>query len=481
MTNLELEHTFEAEPASLATAGETWACRYGQRHRLERMTTFPKGIHAPVQVRIYSRAAHYVLQWWDPAAKKTLYDRVDGDLIDAIARAREIDSRLVNYRSSGHVDRKLGHADLVDQFRADLARRADAGELAPATVSRYGSALDHYMNFVTRTDATATCRYVGHADRNFALRFASFLSGLMISSNGHSNAIHRLMKGQDYVLDVVRAMFEWAADPQRGHLLPSGFSNPFRKTIIARRNVADDIMGEPDITIAMAQAFLMACDDYQLKLFAPMLLWGLRASEPIFMFHEKIRDGWMHLDCVEDLGYLTKGHRNKRLPFIESVAQLLLGTAGEQQSGLVHMRRGVAKGRKVPLLGASLDDLILEYQRRCQRSGAGTSVARAAIRDSIVRDAGGLTYDLIHGEFTSVARHLNWPATATLKDFRHLFNVSMENGGVTERERRYLMGQAQGRAAIVNYTHLNKLAEHYHRAIDFEMSPLIEIIKAKLK
>jgi hypothetical protein len=42
-------------------------------------------------VRIYARQDHHVLQFWDPAAKKTLYDRVHGDLIDAIARARDLD------------------------------------------------------------------------------------------------------------------------------------------------------------------------------------------------------------------------------------------------------------------------------------------------------------------------------------------------------------------------------------------------------
>ena len=50
----------------------------------------------------------------------------------------------------------------------------------------------------------------------------------------------------------------------------------------------------------------------------------------------------------------------------------------------------------------------------------------------------------------------------------------MENGGLSERERRYLMGQSQGRAAIVHYTHLNKLAEHYRNAVAAEMGPVVE-------
>ena len=481
MLEIETEHAGSDQTIVQASSDGTWSLRYGKRNRLQRLMEFPAGVTAPAKVRIYSRAGHFVLQWWDPAAKKTLCDRVDGDLIDAMARARDIDGRLVALRASGHVGRKLTHVELVDQFRADLARRADAGELAPATVTRYGSALDHYVSFATGIDAVAKYRLASRADRTFALQFASYLNGLMISPNGHANSERRMMMGQDYVLDVVRAMFEWAADVQRGHLLPSGFCNPFLRSGVVRRRAADDIFGEPDITIDMAGEFLAACDDYQLRLFAPLVMWGLRASEPCLMFHEKLRDGWMHVDCVEDLGYLTKGRRNKRLPVIEPLDQLLSDSTGENSSGLIYLRRDVIAGKQVPLLGESLNGLTREYQRRCESSKTKTSAARAALSDNVIRDAGGLTYDLIQGEFKVLAYRLNWPAAATLKDFRHLFNVSMENGGVSERERRYLMGQAQGRAAIVNYTHLNKLAEHYRRAIDAEMSPLVEIIDSKIR
>src|SRR4051812_1246628 len=88
-----------------------WSARYGDKHALRRVTTFPTGIIAPVKVRLYERAGHYVLQWWDPAARANRSDRVDGDLVSAIARARQIEERLAHFRSGGCGVRRLSHDD----------------------------------------------------------------------------------------------------------------------------------------------------------------------------------------------------------------------------------------------------------------------------------------------------------------------------------------------------------------------------------
>src|SRR4051812_31335307 len=85
----------------------TWSQKYGARHALRRITVFPEGIVPPKRVRLYWRADHYVLQWWDPAARKNLSDRVEGDLVAAIMRARQVEERLTHFRRSGQGDRRL--------------------------------------------------------------------------------------------------------------------------------------------------------------------------------------------------------------------------------------------------------------------------------------------------------------------------------------------------------------------------------------
>lgn len=453
-----------------------WSERYGERHKQVRITDFPTGITAPKKVRIYHRREHYILQWWDRRERRTLSDRVDGDLVAAIARAREIEAKLESFRTAGAVSRrKLSHPDLVARFLADLRSRADAGEIDPRTADRYASALAHYLAFAASAKVAAAYPSAGHVDREFALLFAAYLAELRITPNGHVNATRRRMASPKYVEGVVRSLFAWAADPDRGNLLPPGFRSPFSGSARRTTEVARDPFGEPDVTIEMAAELLVACDAVQLSLFAMLALYGLRASEPCFLFREDldIEGGWLKVPCRPELAYVTKGRREKRLPLVSPVAGLLAPAATTPQSGLLFLRRAVLEGREQPsLLGATADELEAEFERRCRKAGRSSAKDRIQVRDAVLRDAGGLSYDQVAGEFALLARQLGWPAAATLKDLRHLAATSFENAGMPLFSRRYLLGQSPGRGAIVSYTHINELRRHYEEAAAEELADL---------
>jgi hypothetical protein len=389
-------------------------------HRLVRITDFPARVDPPKRVRIYARREHFVLQFWDPAVKHTLYARVNGDLIAAIAKAREIDQQLTDLKSSGYGRSPIGHEELVTRYRQDLERRADAALIAVASVTRFRSALDHYLAFTRLPAIGAKYPSAGRAGRDFALRLSAYLESLEIAPNGRPGAPKRRMLGQDFVLDTVRAMFQWAGDAERGNCLPPGFLNPFRRQVLDRRRVAAGMFGEPDITVAMAHAFLETCDTFQLRLFAPLALLGLRAAEPIYLFHELIEHDTLHVACLEELEHATKGLQNKRLPLLPALTALLK----PQATGLLYLRRAVAEGRERPKLqGASLQQVIEECSRRWQ--GTSSVGERLRIRRAVLDDVGALTYKQIQGEFTGLAQRLHWPAAATLKDLRHLFATCM--------------------------------------------------------
>jgi hypothetical protein len=470
--------------ATLATArkGKTlkrsdWSRKYGRKHRFERVTTFPRGVAAPQQVRVYRRSGHHLLQWWDPAAGRNLAERIDGDLVAAIARARQIEERLTHFRSSGQGCRRLGHAELADKFLQDLARRADASEIAPGTADRYRSALDHYLAFVQQPLIEKEFTHVAGVNREFQLELAKFLNGRVISPNGHFGSQRRTMKNPRFVEDAVRAMYQWAADPDRGHLLPDGFRSPFLHRVGQRRLVARDLAGEPDITVPMAVDFLLACDAYQLRLFAPIVLYGLRATEPCFLFGEHVQDGWLKVQCLDGLAYQTKGRRDKRFPLLPCLEAMNKEHPGK---GLSFLRRPVVEGEEsAPLTGSSLPNLEQEFQDRCTKAANLTAAQKLQIRDDVLHEAGGINYDHIEGEFKKLARQLHWPAAATVKDFRHLFSSLLENAGVPEFYRRYLMGQSPGKAAIVHYTHLNKIKEHFERAVKQEFRPIVKAIEKR--
>jgi hypothetical protein len=238
MTALPIpHHSSDTSTISVAECPRpSWSERYGQRHRLVRITEFPTGVSAPNKVRLYFRRDHFVLQWWDPGARATCSDRVNGDLVAAIFRARSIEERLTHFKTSGQGRyRRLSHTELADRYQADLQRRADAGEIDTATVRRYGAALAHYRAFCTEPEAHKAFPYAANINRAFRLGFSAFLASRRVSPNGRAHGTARPMKGQTFVLDTVRAMLEWAADPDRGNLLPEGFRNPFLRLSISHK------------------------------------------------------------------------------------------------------------------------------------------------------------------------------------------------------------------------------------------------------
>jgi hypothetical protein len=461
----------------------SWTERYGERHRLHRITEFPIGIVGPKKVRLYRRQQHYVLQWWDSTAKANLSDRVDGDLVTALTRARAIEERLTHFKASGQVrQRRLDHADLVAAFLADLQRRADADDIDPATIRRYDSALKHYVAFCRQPAVARSYPHAAGVNREFRLQLAAFLTRRQVTPNGRAQAESRPMQGQGFVLDTVRALFEWAVDPERGNLLPEGFRNPFLRSSQARSVLKGDPLAEPDITLNRAIDFVGACDRFQLRLFAPMLLFGLRAAEPCFLFREYLDDQWLRVPCNADLGYRTKGRRDKRLPLIDSLRGLWEELQQGRARGLLYQRRSVQDGGEpAPLAGATLAEIVTAYQQRCQASRHGGAAERQRIRDEVLRQAGALTYDQLQDEFIAVARPLGWPAQATVKDFRHLFATTMNNAAMPEGFRRYLMGQAPGKAAIVAYTHLHELERQFAAAIAREWPALVKAINSRLE
>ncbi len=368
----------------------------------------------------------------------------------------------------------------MEQFLADLHHRADAGEIDPRTVRRYGAALNHYRGFVEQTAIQRQFPHISSANRDFALSLMAYLNTVQVPTNGRANSPSRPMRRPDYVLDVVRAMYCWASELERGKLIPEGFRNPFFRHGRNGRNAATVHLGEPDITMAMAVDFINACDAYQLRLFAPLMIYGLRSAEPCFLVHEHLDRDWMRVPCLPELAYQTKGRREKQLPLSPCIAALLKSPLQSATVGLLYLRREAMTGMEKPLLvGKSLDDLVQEFRHRCTAPKVSTAANRRRLRDRVLHDAGGITYDHIVAEFKKLARALGWPRSATIKDFRHLFATCLENAGMPEHYRKFLLGQSPGRAAIVTYTHLNEIRQRFNEAVEKTLSPLVEAIERR--
>jgi len=378
-----------------------WQAKYSSTHRPVRIKEFPVGIEPPQKVRIYRRASHFLLQWWDKGAKKTLSERIDSDLFDAIVRAHEIDRRLEVRGSTGRGVARIGHQDLVDRYLESLQRHADAGEIDADTVTRYASALNrHYLTYALQPAVERKFRNVNSVNRDFQLGLAAYLNTATVQPNGHTNSKPRPMRRPDYVLDVARAMYLWAADPDQGKLLPEDFRNPFLRRGRRQRQAPPNQLGEPDITVPMAADFLQACDDYQLRLFAPLVLYGLRPSELCYLFGNPDDRHGLDVVCRPELDYRTKGGRDKRLPLVPPLPELLYGNGKGRPSGLLYLRRCAVEGSgRIRLLASTREELVAEFERRCKQDRVHTAADRRRVRDQVLRDAGGMNYDHIATEF----------------------------------------------------------------------------------
>jgi len=114
----------------------------------------------------------------------------------------------------------------------------------------------------------------------------------------------------------------------------------------AIRSCADlaTVAGRPDISMAMAADLLALCDPYQFRIFSLDIFYGLRAAEG---------------------------------------------------------------NERAPLLGSPLAALIAEFQTRLARESL-TAGQRQCLRDRIVREAGGLSYDRVEDEFRGLAVEREW-------------------------------------------------------------------------
>ncbi len=458
-----------------ASKGRSWSERYGTLHSLQRITAFPLGITAPSKVRLYWRRDHYVMQWWDPGVKRTLSDRVNGDLVAALTRIREIEAKLHERGTSQTGRRRLSFVELLDSFERDLRQRADADEIDVRTVHRYQNALVYLRRFVSQPAIAAQYAHPGRVDREFVLQFLAFLKSQTVTRNGESEGTKRPLRSVDYVLETSHAALAWAADPERGALLDSSFRNPFRGQACAVRTRAPDPCTAPAITIEMAANWLQACDPYQRRLFTPLILFGLRAAELTWVLADDVDDQWFHVRCHPELEHLTKGLRDKKFPSGRLLPYISLPS---ENTALWLPRREFS-----PIAGGPLDSqgLQAEFHRRLASAPQSNALTRRQVRNELLRDAGASDYDRIEQEFHRIARILNWPRQATLKGFRHLFATALENSGCPESYRRYFLGHSPGKSAIVTYTHLDQLERHYGRLLDGEFAPIMAVLELSAK
>lgn len=181
-------------------------------------------------------------------------------------------------------------------------------------------------------------------------------------------------------------------------------------------------------------------------------------------------------DRVHKLYAVAKGRRDKQFPLLDCLRRFWAQDSSRLRNGLMFRRR---KSLDQPSPLTTSKELLIKRFQEHRGQAIQTAAQLRTARDKLLAGTGQLTYDHIRSEFSKLARRLGWPPAATVKDFRHLFATNLENAGVPESYRRFYMGHAPGREAIVNYTHLNKIREHFLHAVEREFSLFVNAIEQR--
>jgi integrase len=241
--------------------------------------------------------------------------------------------------------------------------------------------------------------------------FIRHLRSRRVAPNGHKNSKKRVLRdsGVKFVLETCSSLFNYA---QRQRHLPPYTENPFRVVEISRIPIED---AKPVVAFTNEEqvALLNNCDDWQLPIFATLLLTGLRPGELVHLLLPSdldLQEGWLRVRNKPKLGWQVKTRNERDIPLMPALRELLGQAVGERQSGPVFQQRRAAAGHESPLVDHTRRELEAEVDRRflivgeCQPEQGCKRLLRKTATQTVWRDLGALKEDWIRKEFMALTR-----------------------------------------------------------------------------
>ncbi len=324
-----------------------------------------------------------------------------------------------------------------------------------ATIDRYRSASEHLLSFVRDVEPV---KQASHFRPSHAEAYVRHLRQLLVAPNGHANTERRHLKdkGIKFVLEVSRSMFSFAL--KRRHLPPYA-ENPFT-TIQVDRIPIEDAKPITIFTAEQERKFLEACDDWQLPIFATLMLTGLRPGEltHLLLPDDVDLDGaWLLVRNKPDFGWQVKTRIERRLPLVPELTEVLRRIVGERQSGPLFLRRRRAGKATCGPAELSLDELRAAFRDRMQyQQGPGVASTRqqqCRVAKRLWIELGVIPETRLRGEFMKLTGAIGLPQVTAPKTLRHLFATRLQESNVDPLIRNQLMGHtpagdAKGRGPL---------------------------------
>jgi integrase len=306
---------------------------------------------------------------------------------------------------------------------------------AVSTINRYRTASQHLLNFAeTAKLAKRVCQF----KEAQAEAFVRYLRGLKVAPNGHPNSDLRSLrdKGIRFILEVCRTLFNFAI--KRRHLPPYG-ENPFVQIQVERIPIEDAKPIEL-LTAAQEAQFLQACDDWQLPIFATLLLTGMRPGEAVHLLVEDIDfdAAVIHVRNKPVLGWRIKTRQQRSIPMVAELADVLRNAVGVRQHGPAFLRRRFANTAPPPMCELSPEQLASQAAERT--ASIGNRDDRGCVLRRFWTEMGRVKESRLRVEFMRITRRLGLPQLTATKTLRHQFATALQEANVDPLIRNQLMG-----------------------------------------
>jgi len=331
------------------------------------------------------------------------------------------------------------------------------------TINRYRTATNHLLHFL----AIRPVRHASQFHASHAEEFVHYLRTLRVSPNGHAHTTRRPLmdKGLRYILECCRTLLNFAA--KRRHLSPYA-ENPFRTLQIDRIPI-EHCRPITLFTAEQEQAFLQACDNWQLPLFLTLILTGLRPGELTHLllpYDLDLTNALLRVRNKPMLGWQVKTRNERDIPLVPVLVDVLRVHLCGREHGPVFRRRSWLATTSSKAIAIALPMLEKELTRRIseRETSTGCSLSRAErgrVARKLWRDLGAVKEDRVRLEFMRLTATISKPDFTAPKMLRHLFATALQEGRVDPLIRNELMGHValgegsagHGLAMTAVYTH----------------------------
>ncbi|QDU21803.1 hypothetical protein [Urbifossiella limnaea] len=315
-------------------------------------------------------------------------------------------------------------------------------------------------------------------DAGFVTDARAHLYACRTSRNGRAAGQPRPLSPRQIVnvMETLRAMLAWAADP-RNNKLPPGWLNPVTRGSVGTPPAKDPFRRDP-LPLEVRARIVGLMDAWQLCTLVPSLILPMRPDEACGLLTDDVDFEYAELLFginLPDVNF-TKKKVAFRLPFPSELRAILESAVGDRTSGpLLRTRR--AYTRATPLGVDTLADLKAQFDQRVLSEKPGrvqTDHDRKILFRRLLRELGGVSADAMNREFKALLAAAGVAPGASLYTLRSSVTTTMSTGAkLPHLELTYLTSHST-RDILTRYTSLDVHGE-MRRYFD-HVRPLLDAV-----